>query len=472
MRHVSDDERRARLAVRYALHPAFRAASPEAATQCMTVLHATESATVYLSCWARVGSLDVGDVDRARYIDRSLVKQLAMRRTLFVFPRGLLPAVWASASARVAGTERARMAKEIVQAGLADDGHEWLDRARAAVIDVLADAPDGLTATEVRQAVPTIDVKAALSEAWSASRVLTYLGATADIMRGSRTGRFPTSRARWTLTRHWLDDVPPPWDVADGYRELVRRWLYTIGPGTEDDIVWWLGATKALVRAALSELGAVAVSLDRGGVGWLLPDDLSEVADPGPWVALLPVLDPTVMGWHGRAFYLGPHRERLFDTRGNAGTTAWVDGRAVGCWVQDGTGEVHVRLLERVSAPARLALDAEAARLTAWLGGVRIGTGYVSPTMRLDLVSGPPTDSSCDHVPRFPPACGDRSIDAGTSDSAHASGMSAVSTGSRTGWIRGSNDLWVVLVLFVRDRVRHYKRVPARYPIRPPRHSA
>ena len=27
---------------------------------------------------------------------------------------------------------------------------------------------------------------------------------------------------------------------------------------------------------------------------------------PGPWVALLPVLDPTVMGWKERGFYLGP----------------------------------------------------------------------------------------------------------------------------------------------------------------------
>ena len=36
-----------------------------------------------------------------------------MRRTLFVFPRDLLPAAWGSASARVAGAERARLAKEV-----------------------------------------------------------------------------------------------------------------------------------------------------------------------------------------------------------------------------------------------------------------------------------------------------------------------------------------------------------------------
>ena len=389
MRHVSDDERRARMGIRHALAPAFLVDSPEAATNAMTVLHATESATVYLSCWARVRSLDAADVDRALYEQRSLVKQLAMRRTLFTFPRDVLPAAWSSASARVANTERARMSKDVVKAGLAVDGNDWLDRARSEVLSLLADAPEGLSAVDVRQAVPMIDVKVegSAGEIWSAPRVLTHLGATADIMRGTNTGRFPTSRPLWTLTGHWLDDVPVALESvdvepADGYREIVRRWLYTFGPGTEDDIVWWLGSTKTVVRAALAELDAVAVTLDGGGTGWLLPNDVAEVADPGPWVALLPVLDPTIMGWKGRDFYLGPHRNQLFDTRGNAGTSAWVDGRVVGCWIQDEAGVVRLRLIEPVSASARRSLEAEAARLTEWLGGVKIGTGYVSQAMK------------------------------------------------------------------------------------------
>ena len=383
---MSDDERRARLAVRHKLAPAFRVDSPEAATRAMTVLHATEAATVYLSCWARVESLRVADVDRALYDDRSLVKQLAMRRTLFVFPRDLLPAVWGSASARVAGTERAAVAKDVIKAGLADDGDGWLDRARAEVLAVLAGVPDGCLVPQVRQAVPMIDVKVAVSagSVWSASRVLTHLGVTADIVRARNTGHWRTSRPRWTLMRHWLDDVPVPWDAADGYREVVRRWLRTFGPGTEADLVWWLGATKTVVRAALAELDAVEVSLDQGGTGWLLPDDLGEVSDPGRWVALLPVLDPTVMGWTERDFYLGPHRDQLFDRRGNAGTTAWADGRVVGCWVQDDAGVVQVRLSTPIPVRARRALDAEASRLTGWLGGVRIGTVYPSPAMRSD----------------------------------------------------------------------------------------
>ncbi|CAN5402420.1 winged helix DNA-binding domain-containing protein [soil metagenome] len=385
MRHVPDAERRVRLARRHALAPDHRVSGVHAATEAMTVLHSTEPASVYLSCWTRIDSLDVADVDRAVYTDRHVVEQLAMRRTLFVFPRDLLPAVWGSAARRTAGTERARMVKDVVKAGLADDGEAWLAEARRQVVDLLAGHPDGLVATEIRQAVPFIDVKISVSagSVWSSSRVLTQLGATAEIVRAANTGHWRTSRPRWTLMSNWLDDVQEPLGVQEGYREIVRRWLWTFGPGTETDLVWWLGATKGIVRTALADLGAVQVSLDGGATGWLLPDDVDPPAgDEAPWVALLPVLDPTVMGWKQRDFYLGPHAPDLFDRNGNAGTTVWVDGRVVGCWTQDAAGAVHVHLLEDVAAPARTALDAEAARLTRWLDGQRIGTVYPSAAMK------------------------------------------------------------------------------------------
>src|SRR3546814_5939656 len=102
-------------------------------------------------------------------------------------------------------------------------------------------------------------------------------------------------------------------------------------------------ATLTAVRRALAAVDAVEVSLDGGGTGWLLPDDVGEVEVPGLWAALLPVLDPTTMGWKERDFYLDPADvPQLFDSNGNAGTTAWWNGRIVGAWVQEETGTVHL----------------------------------------------------------------------------------------------------------------------------------
>jgi hypothetical protein len=57
----------------------------------------------------------------------------------------------------------------------------------------------------------------------------------------------------------------------------------------------------------------VALDGDNGAaVGWLLPDDLEPVTLNEHWVALLPVLDPTVMGWRQR---LLPRPTRTFVVR-------------------------------------------------------------------------------------------------------------------------------------------------------------
>ncbi|MDQ4089189.1 MAG: winged helix DNA-binding domain-containing protein, partial [Actinomycetota bacterium] len=104
---------------------------------------------------------------------------------------------------------------------------------------------------------------------------------------------------------------------------------------------------------------------------------------PEPWVALLPSLDSTTMGWQQRAWYLGDHGKSLFDTNGNAGPTVWSDGRIVGGWAQrKDTGEVVYRLLEDVGADVTAAVEAEAARLTGWLGDVRVTPRFPTPLQK------------------------------------------------------------------------------------------
>jgi hypothetical protein len=386
MQQVSDRQRRARLGRRHALSAPVD--SVEAAVDSVVCLHATEPPSVYVSVQARSG-VTHADVERALYVDRSVVKQLAMRRTVFVFPRDLLPAAWGSASRRVADQLEARLAKEVVSNGLAPEGVGWVTRNADAVLATLAEHGPATTA-ELRERLPDLSQRLEMSPGKSyggsfpiAPRLLSTLAASGRVMRGSNAGDWRLSRPRWTLTGDWLGEEVPHASVDEGYRLLVERWLRRFGPGTEADLVWWLGATKGAVRRALGELAAVEVSLESGATGYLLPDDLDDEPDPEPWSALLPVLDPTTMGWKERGFYLGgddvPH---LFDTNGNAGTTAWWDGRIVGCWVQDPDGVVHVHHLRDVGSDARQALDREAGRLSAWLDGARISTVYTSRAMK------------------------------------------------------------------------------------------
>jgi hypothetical protein len=91
------------------------------------------------------------------------------------------------------------------------------------------------------------------------------------------------------------------------------------------------------------------------------------------------------MGWTERDWYLGPHRDLLFDTAGNAGPTIWCDGRIVGGWRQHANGDLQLQLLEEVGTDARRALDAEADRLTAWFDGTRVLPRFPSPLAKTDI---------------------------------------------------------------------------------------
>ncbi|WP_425481678.1 winged helix DNA-binding domain-containing protein [Arthrobacter luteolus] len=355
-------------------------------------LHATEAPSVHLSCWARTSSVGVDDVERALYDSRSLIKQQSMRETLFVFPRELLPAVWGSAAARVAAVHRRRLIRDLERWGPAGEGRgaAWLAAAGDAVLACLADGVPR-SSKQIRQEVPEADgvIMQAPGKSWGgpvaiAPRVLAQLGFDGAASRAGNAGAWYASRPTWTTAEAWWGQaVPAALDPREGYAELVDRWLWSYGPGTVEDIAWWLGGTKGTVRTALDDLGAECVSLEDGSTGWLRADDLDPVAAPEPWAALLPLLDPTVMGWKERAFYLGGFGPQLFDSIGNAGTTAWVNGRVAGAWVQDPEGEVELRLLDGgLSLDEGEALAAEARRLSAWLDGQRVFAVYPSPAMQ------------------------------------------------------------------------------------------
>lgn len=388
MPRFTDEHRRQRLARRHGLHPDHRYADAVAATRAMTALHATEPPTVHLALHARVDGLDVAAVDGLLNDQRTVVKQLAMRRTLFGLTRDLLPAALGSASARVAGAELRRLAGDVERSGVATDGITWVERAAAAVLDHLGDS-GALDAATLRAQVPLLGTRITYGggrwaqEAPAAPRVLTVLGARGQLFRGRNAGHWRISRPVWTPARAWLGEEPVPLPEAQGYAELVRRWLWTFGPGTETDLVWWLGATRASVRRALADIAADRVDLDSGDVGWVLPGDADPDPVPGPWAALLPALDPTTMGWKQRDFYLDPADvPYLFDSVGNGGTTAWWNGRVVGCWVQDPDASVRVVLRSDPGPAGRDALGTEAERLTGFLAGDVVSSVYASPQMR------------------------------------------------------------------------------------------
>jgi hypothetical protein len=399
MHRIDVAERRRRLAVRHALAPAHRVAGtpsdPAQVARQLVALHSTDPATVYLSVLARVVvPVPPAVIEESLYERRDLVRMLAMRRTVFVVPAESVTVLQASTTDRIAQEQRARLVKLLSEVASVPKPEPWLADVERSVLRLLAERGGTSTAAELSAAEPRLKTTLVMAPGKSyqatqaiTSRVLLVLAAQGRIVRGRPIGTWLSQQYRWVLAERWLRDEASEIGAASvlsaivARAELARQWLAAFGPAPLADLKWWTGWTMADVRRAVADAGAVEVDVG-GGTGAALPGDLGVTDDPGDWVALLPALDPTVMGWSDRSWFLGPHAKDLFDANGNAGPTVWLNGRIVGGWAQRADGTIASRLLEDVGSDAKALIDAESERVQTWLGGVRVIPRFRTPTER------------------------------------------------------------------------------------------
>lgn len=384
MRIVPNAERRARLALRHRLAEA--ATGPEEAVEAMVAVHSSDPTSVYLSMWSRIPGFVVADLEHSLYEQRSLVRHWAMRRTLWVVSRSILPAVVASSTEPIGRTERRRTIKLIEDGGVASDGEAWLAEVLPKVVNVIRAEGEAFT-RHLSAKVPELKDKIVftnkegrvVASTGMGSRALVQLGMESRVVRARPAGTWVSGQYSWAAIEDWLGEplVRPDSRMASG--QVAGRYLRSFGPVTETDLRWWTGWSAAQARQALADLGAVEVDIEDGGSGFLHPNDVDPVEQTMPWVALLPSLDSTTMGWKQRDWYLGDHGPLLFDRNGNAGPTVWVDGRVVGGWAQRQDGEVVYELLDDVGTDATEMIEDRVAHLQRWLGETTVTPRFRSP---------------------------------------------------------------------------------------------
>lgn len=388
MNKIDTAERRRRLALRHHLAPVARAKDLVTAAGDMVGIHATDPGSVYLGAFARTRKLSPADMERALYVDRSVLKMLGMRRTMFVVPRDVAAVINSAVTEPIAARERKRLVDWIDEAGVVKGNVEkWLAEVEAETVAALEQLGQA-TATELTKVVPGLRVQIPFGEGrrWAgtvgmSTRMLFLLSAEGRIIRGRPKGTWISSLYNWAPMDGWLGAPLGRPPKPEAQADLVRRWLATFGPGGLKDIAWWTGWTLGDTRRALAAVDAVEVALDEG-TGYALPTDLDRTPEPAPSIALLPTLDSTTMGWQDRGWFLGAHAKRLFDTSGNGGPTIWADGRVVGGWAQRRSGDIAIQMLEDVDRVTRLAIDAEAERIRDWLGETRIIPRFRTPLER------------------------------------------------------------------------------------------
>lgn len=357
--------------------------------------HGTDPTSVYLAAWARVRDFAVTDLEQALYLDRTLLKVLGMRRTMFVVPRDLAGIIQSACTEAIAARERRRLLRMIRDAGIAEDPEPWLARVEDQTVEAL-DRLGEATASELTREVPGLreQIPFGAGTKWAglvgvSTRLLFLLSTEGRIIRGRPKGTLVSSLYRWVPMGRWLGGELEAWPKAEAQAELVRRYLATFAPATRLDVQWWTGWTVAETVRALVAAGAREIEADTGGgargPAWVPPDWAPVTRAPAtsgsgdPWVALLGSLDATPMGWQERTWFLGPHKPRMFDRAGNVGPSIWLDDRIVGGWAQRRDGEIRWQLLEDIGREATAMVEARVAALQAWLGPLRFIPRFRTP---------------------------------------------------------------------------------------------
>ena len=384
----SVDQRRARLVARH--HLGGTAADPVQATTDLVVLHATDPATVYLSVLARCPSVTFKDIARAMYDDRTLVRMLAMRRTLFLVPADLVPVVHHGASLDIAAQQRKRLVAQLTtiptEPAVPADLDAWLESIETSVEAALAKRGSATAAQlstdepRLRTALlPTSDKK------WDVKRnitsqVLTLMAAEGRMVRCEPRGAWTSRAHTWEPGASWWPGGIA--DVPNAKAALIEQYLRRFGPATVADVAWWTGWPLGVTRKALEALDTV----DLGGA-LVLADDAVPEQPSAPKAALLPALDPTPMGWKEREWYLPEDWQPLYDRNGNIGPTIWWGGEVIGGWAVKPGGIVATQLLLDRGKAAAKAVTRAAEKLQERLEGAAVVPSFPTP-LEIELRKG------------------------------------------------------------------------------------
>ena len=352
-------------------------------------LHSSDPSTVYLSAAARMQEPSIEATSKALYDDRTVVRHHAMRRTLWVLTPQMARWAHASCTASLAITEWKRLAKMVEDSGIATDGVAWVASAKADTLAALTSMGTA-TARQLGKAVPALTEKLqlAVGKPYAATqgahtRLLLNLGFDGAIVRGRPQPSWTNSEYPWSVTELWLPGGIAGEEADTGAAELARNYVARFGPVTLADLQWWAGWAAGTARRAMAAIGAIEVDVDEGA-GWIAADDLGEPHDE-EWLAFLPALDPTTMGWKQRSWYLGDLGSfggPVFDRNGNAGPTIWVDGRVVGGWAQRKSGEIAFQLLADVPTNRVKAITVETERLRELIGEARVNVRFPAPMQK------------------------------------------------------------------------------------------
>ena len=370
----------ARRMARHALTAPATDLGPAEIARVLCGAHAQVLSAAELSIGRRIAGATRGDVQRALWTDRTLVKTFGPRGTVHLLPTADLP-MWTGALMTLPSSVPMHPAIRFTPAQ-ADEVIAAIGESLAAAeltVDELTDAIEARTgAWAVERTMDAFQVK------WPRWRQLTSTAAhRGALCFGPDKGR----KVTYTNPHRWLPGFRPD-DADTALRTLVTRYLYAYGPATPQHVARWLNIPPSSAVALFEALGGALepVTLE-GAPAWTTAGDTAAPGEPHRGIRLLPYFDAFVVA--------GQPRERLYPgaaaNRALAGGQAGnypvmlVDGVVGGVWHQRRSGRnvaITVEPLRDLTPTQRRELGEEIELVAAVLEAkatLAVGTVTVGP---------------------------------------------------------------------------------------------
>jgi hypothetical protein len=314
-----------------------------------------------------VDGLEPDVVSSALWDSRTLVKTWAMRGTLHLLPAEEYP-LWQAALGQFEHYRRAGWLR----------GWKITAEEMEQLIETVGAALDGepLTREQLADEVVRVSGSAHLGEL--------VRGSWGSMLKpAAYEGRLcfgPSAGQKVTFTRPdaWLHIDPTPVDPLDALGSLTRRFLAANAPATREDYARWWGVTPAKAGSRILDLGGEVEEVSvEGEARWMLAGASAEAAacEPAGVVRLVPMFDQYTVGasLHADALLPAPElRARVYRPQGWLTAVVLVDGRMEGVWRFERRGRrlsIEVEPFRKLGRAVRSAVEAEAERIGAFLGG-------------------------------------------------------------------------------------------------------
>ena len=304
----------------------------------------------HLGVGVRSTGLTAAQIDHARLVERSVVRNWLMRGTLHLVPSDDLR--WMHDL--LGEAMDAKALKRRADLGISDDDH-------ANVLDCLRrelSAKGPMTRSEIGEAFRSAGLPAEGQATPHLLRTASLLGL---ICFGPERGGETTH----ILIDDWLPESDQPPDPG---AELARRYFDAYGPASQSDFRWWTGLPAADVRRCLQAASQNLTEVNVDGQSmWMSREGVERTGEAlgGPQHVLraLGPFDPYIVGYAKRDLDVPDHiLKRVNAGGGMLRPCVLIDGRLVATWDRRRRARrltVQVMCFEELSDDAHAQLEAE-----------------------------------------------------------------------------------------------------------------